>query len=129
LNIPVIAGPVQMSGWMTAGGEIMSVAVAEHTGRAADDADALPDAGDHARFEVCEGGVLVVSPAPEVGHQGASCWLHRALAKAVTAAGADAEVLEAVDVAIAASRHRPIVTAGSPQSDRARRPLLAPCIT
>ena len=102
--MPVIAGPVQMSGWMTAGGEIMCAAVAEHTGPwAADDADALPDAGDHARFEVCEGGVLVVSPAPGVGHQGASCWLHRAFAKAAAAAGADAEVLEAVDVAIAAS--------------------------
>ncbi|HEY5356696.1 MAG TPA: Uma2 family endonuclease, partial [Streptosporangiaceae bacterium] len=66
----------------------------------ADDVEALPDAGDHARFEVYEGGVLVVSPAPGVGHQRASYRLHRALAQAAIAAGADAEVLEAVNVAL-----------------------------
>jgi Uma2 family endonuclease len=86
-----------MSDWMTAGGESMSIALAEHTGPwTADDVEALPDAGDHARFEVYEGGVLVVSPAPGVGHQRASYWLHRALAQA----GADAEVLEAVNVTL-----------------------------
>jgi Uma2 family endonuclease len=47
------------------GSEIMSVALVDHTGPwTADDVEALPDAGDHARFEVYEGGVLVVSPAP-----------------------------------------------------------------
>jgi hypothetical protein len=47
-----------------------------------------------ARFEVYEGGVLVVSPAPGVGHQRASYRLHRALAQAALTAGADAEVPE-----------------------------------
>ena len=49
----------------------MSVALVDHTGPwTADDVEALPDAGDHARFEVYEGGVLVVSPAPGVAHSG-----------------------------------------------------------
>lgn len=80
---------------------MMSVALAEHTGPwTPDDVEALPEAGDHARFEVYEGGVLVVSPAPGVGHQRASYWLHRALAEAALAAGADVEVLKAVNVAL-----------------------------
>jgi hypothetical protein len=79
----------------------MSVALAEHTGPwTADDVEALPDAGDHARFEVYEGGVLVVSPAPGVGHPRASYWLHRALSQAIVTAGADVEVLEGVNVAL-----------------------------
>jgi Uma2 family endonuclease len=79
----------------------MSVALVEHTGPwTPDDVEALPDAGDHARFEVYEGGVLVVSPAPGVAHQRASYWLHRGLAEAAAAAGADAEVLEAVNIAL-----------------------------
>jgi Uma2 family endonuclease len=79
----------------------MSVALVEHTGPwTADDVEALPDLGDHARFEVYEGGVLVVSPAPGVAHQRASYWLHRALVQAAAAAGADVEVLEAVNVAL-----------------------------
>ena len=79
----------------------MSVALAEHTGPwTPDDVEALPDAGDHARYEVYEGGVLVVSPAPGVAHQRASYWLHQALARAAAAAGADVEVLEAVNVAM-----------------------------
>jgi hypothetical protein len=42
----------------------VSVALVEHTGPwTPDDVEALPDLGDHARFEVHEGGVLVVSPA------------------------------------------------------------------
>jgi Uma2 family endonuclease len=79
----------------------MSVALVEHTGPwTADDVAALPDAGDHARFEVYEGGVLVVSPVPGVGHRRASYRLHRALAEAAVAADADVEVLEAVDLAL-----------------------------
>ena len=79
----------------------MSVALVEHTGPwTPDDVEALPDAGDHARYEVYEGGVLVVSPAPGVAHQRASYWLHQALAQAANAAGADVEVLEAVNVAM-----------------------------
>jgi Uma2 family endonuclease len=77
----------------------VSVALVEHTGPwTADDVEALPDTGDHARFEVYEGGVLVVSPAPGVGHQRASYWLHRALSQAAIAAGADVDVLEAVNL-------------------------------
>jgi Uma2 family endonuclease len=77
----------------------VSVALVEHTGPwTADDVEALPDAGDHARFEVYEGGVLVVSPAPGVGHQRASYWLHHALSQGAIAAGADVDVLEAVNV-------------------------------
>jgi Uma2 family endonuclease len=90
-----------MSDW--SGREVtwVSVALVEHTGPwTPDDVEALPDAGDHARFEVYEGGVLVVSPAPGVGHQRASYWLHRTLAQAAVSAGADAEVLEAVNVAL-----------------------------
>jgi Uma2 family endonuclease len=83
------------------GGRCVSAALVEHTGPwTPDDVEALPDAGDHARFEVYEGGVLVVSPAPGVGHQRASYRLHRALAGAAAAAGADVEVLEAVNVAL-----------------------------
>jgi hypothetical protein len=49
----------------------MSTALVEHTGPwTPDDVEALPDAGDHARFEVYEGGVLVVSPAPGAGISG-----------------------------------------------------------
>jgi Uma2 family endonuclease len=77
----------------------VSVALVEHTGPwTPDDVEALPDLGDHARFEVYEGGVLVVSPAPGVAHQRASYWLHRYLARAASAAGADVDVLEAVNV-------------------------------
>jgi Uma2 family endonuclease len=83
----------------------MSVALAEHTGPwTPDDVEALPDSGDHARFEVFEGGVLVVSPAPGVAHQRASYWLHRALAQAAISAGAEVEVLEAVNVAMPGSK-------------------------
>jgi Uma2 family endonuclease len=79
----------------------VSVALAEHTGPwTPDDVEALPDSGDHARYEVVEGGVLVVSPAPGVAHQRASYWLHQALAQAAAQASADAEVLEAVNVAL-----------------------------
>ena len=82
-------------------GSAISTALVEHTGPwTADDVEALPDAGDHARFEVYEGGVLVVSPAPGVGHQRASYRLHRVLAEAAVAAGASVEVLEAVNVAL-----------------------------
>lgn len=79
----------------------MSAVLVEHTGPwTPDDVEALPDSGDHTRFEVFEGGVLVVSPAPGVAHQRASYWLHQALAQAAVATDADVEVLEAVNVAI-----------------------------
>jgi Uma2 family endonuclease len=79
----------------------VSVALVEHTGPwTPDDVEALPDLGDHARFEVYEGGVLVVSPAPGVTHQRASYWLHHYLARAAATAGADVDVLEAVNVTL-----------------------------
>ncbi len=82
----------------------MSVALFGHTGPwTPDDVEALPDAGDHARYEVYEGGVLVVSPAPGVAHQRASYWLHQALVQAAATA-ADVEVLEAVSVALPGSK-------------------------
>ena len=103
----------------------MSVALTEHTGPwTADDVEALPDAGDHARFEVYEGGVLVVRPAPGVGHQRASYRLHQALAEAAIAAGADAEVLEAVNVALPGGKllvPDVVVVAGGAVSETAAR--------
>jgi Uma2 family endonuclease len=79
----------------------VSVALAEHIGPwTPDDVEALPGSGDHARFEVFAGGVLVVSPAPGVAHQRASYWLHHALAQAAATAGTGTEVLEAVNVAL-----------------------------
>ena len=79
----------------------MTTELIQHTGPwTPDDVEALPDAGNHTRFEVYDGGVLVVSPAPGVAHQRASYWLHQALAQAAAAAEAEAEVLEAVNVAL-----------------------------
>src|ERR1039457_6707136 len=111
----------------------MSVALVEHTGPwTADDVEALPDLGDHARFEVYEGGVLVVSPAPGVAHQRASYWLHRALAEAAVAAGADVEVVEA-EAAGAATTRIPcdavlavveVVSPSTVSMDRAIKPVM-----
>jgi Uma2 family endonuclease len=79
----------------------VSVALVDHTGPwTADDVLALPDGGDHARFEIYDGGILVVSPAPGIAHRRASYWLHRVLAEAAVAAGVDVEVLEAVNVSL-----------------------------
>jgi Putative restriction endonuclease len=101
LVVAVQGGGMQMRDWILAGVRRLSAALVEHTGPwTADDVEVLPDSGDHARFEVYEGGVLVVSPAPGVDHQRASFWLHSVLARAAIAAGADVEVLEAVNVAL-----------------------------
>ena len=106
----------------------MSAVLALHTGPwTADDVEALPDAGDHARFEVYEGGVLVVRPAPGVGHQRASYRLHRALSQAAVTAGADVEVLEAVNVALPGGKllvPDVVVVAGGAVSESATR---VPC--
>lgn len=56
-----------MSDWT--GREVMcvSVALVEHTGPWTPvDVEALPDAGDHARFEVYEGGVLMTERARDL---------------------------------------------------------------
>jgi hypothetical protein len=101
----------------------MSVALAEHSGPwTADDAGALPDAGDHARFEVYDGGVLVVSPALGAGHQRASDRLHRALVQAATAAGADAEVPGAVNVALPGGKLLVPTSWSWPPGQSVRRP-------
>jgi len=55
--MPVPPGLGRRQTGMTAGGEIMSVELADHTGPwTADNVEALPDAGDHARFGVYDGG-------------------------------------------------------------------------
>jgi Uma2 family endonuclease len=105
----------------------VSVALVDHVGPwTADDVEALPDSGDHARYEVYEGGVLVVSPAPGVGHQRASYWLHRALAQAAVVAGADVEVLEAVNLGLPGGKllvpDVVVVAAGSVDEDTTRIP-------
>jgi hypothetical protein len=65
------------------------------TGLAAADLNGDPLTGARAPGS---GGVLVVSPPPGVAHQRASYWLHRTVAQAAATAGADVEVLEAVNV-------------------------------
>src|SRR5260370_14064799 len=107
-----------MTHWMTLQEvRCVGVALVDHTGPwTADDVEALPDLGDHARFEVYEGGVLVVSPAPGVTHQRASYWLHHHLARAAAVAGAHAHLLQAASV-ILPGRPRapgPSPTGGAP---------------
>jgi len=68
------------------------------------DVEALPDVGDHARYEMLSPGVLTVSPAPGTAHQRASRLLANLLDEAARRAGADVEVLEAVNVEIAGER-------------------------
>jgi len=83
----------------------VSVAFAEHVGPwSVADVEALADAGDHARYELLTPGVLTVSPAPGVPHQRASRRLANLLENAVAAAGAAAEVLEAVNVEVPGGR-------------------------
>ena len=72
-EMPCSAGPAQMSGWMTAGGGIVSVALAEHTGPwTVDHAGALPDAGDHAALRSTNVGFLWRSRRRQV--MPASAW-------------------------------------------------------
>jgi len=68
------------------------------------DVEALPDAGDHARYELLSPGVLTVSPAPGTAHQRASRLLANLLDDAANRSGADVEVLEAVNVEIPGGR-------------------------
>jgi Uma2 family endonuclease len=68
------------------------------------DVEALPETGNHARYEILSPGVLTVSPAPETPHQRASSQLWLALSNAAIRAGADVEVLEAVNVEIPGER-------------------------
>lgn len=74
----------------------------EHVGPwTIEDVEALPDNGDHARYELLTAGVLTVSPAPGTPHQRAS----RNLANLLdTAVPPDCEVLEAVNVEIPGGR-------------------------
>ncbi|HWE88502.1 MAG TPA: Uma2 family endonuclease [Pseudonocardiaceae bacterium] len=65
-----------------------------------EDIEALPDCGNHTRYELLTPGVLTVSPAPGTLHQRASRRLACLLDPAVSAAGIDAEVLEAVNVVL-----------------------------
>ncbi len=68
------------------------------------DVEALPDAGDHARYELLSPGVLTVSPAPGTAHQRASRLLANLLEDAAHHSGADVEVLEAINVEIPGER-------------------------
>jgi Uma2 family endonuclease len=100
-ELPCPGETLRVSDWEGREVTYVSIALAGHTGPwTPDDVEALPDSGDHARFEVFEGGVLIVSPAPGVAHQPASYWLHHILAQAAASAGIGIEVLEAVNVAM-----------------------------
>ena len=68
------------------------------------DVEALLDVGDHARYELLSPGVLTVSPAPGTVHQRASRLLANLLEEAAHRAGADVEVLAAVNVEIPGER-------------------------
>jgi Uma2 family endonuclease len=83
----------------------VSIAFAEHVGPwTIADVEALPDAGDHSRYELLTPGVLTVSPAPGTVHQRVSRRLANLLDAAATAACADVEILEAVNVEIPGGR-------------------------
>ena len=80
----------------------MGFALAEHSGPwTIEDVEALPDYGDHARYELLTAGVLTVSPAPGTAHQRASFNLANALIKTVPS---HLEVLEAINVEIPGGR-------------------------
>ncbi len=68
------------------------------------DVEALPDTGNHARYEILSPGVLTVTPAPGFGHQRTSSQLWSVLRDAAIHAGADVDVLEAVNVEIPGER-------------------------
>lgn len=83
----------------------MSTALTEHTGPwSIADVEALPDRGDHTRYELLAPGVLTVSAAPEPVHQRASRRLANLLETAADDAGENVEILEAVNVIIPGGR-------------------------
>jgi Uma2 family endonuclease len=83
----------------------VSTALTEHTGPwSIADVEAIPDRGDHTRYELLTPGVLTVSPAPEPVHQRASYRLANLMRAAVDAAGMNVEILEAVNVVIPGGR-------------------------
>lgn len=83
----------------------MSVAIDNHVGPwTIEDIEKLPDTGAHSRYELLTPGVLTVSPAPGTEHQRASRRLANLVESAAEAAGADIEILEAVNVEIAGGR-------------------------
>jgi Uma2 family endonuclease len=86
-------------------GAAVSTALTEHTGPwTIADVEALPDRGDHTRYELLATGVLTVSAAPEPVHQRASRRLANLLESAATAAVPNVEILEAVNVIIPGGR-------------------------
>jgi Uma2 family endonuclease len=68
------------------------------------DVEALPETGNHARYEILSPGVLTVTPAPGSFHQRASRYLANILEVAAIHAGVDVDVLEAVSVEIPGER-------------------------
>jgi len=82
----------------------VGIALAEHHHSGPwtiEDVEALPDNGDHARYELLTEGVLTASPAPGTTHQRASLRLATALVDAVPP---HLEVLEAVNVEVPGGR-------------------------
>jgi len=83
----------------------VSVALSEHVGPwTIADVEALPDNGDHSRYEILTPGVLTVSPAPGFLHQRASRRLANLLDAGAVAAGVDVEILESINVEIPGGR-------------------------
>lgn len=79
--------------------------VVDHVGPwTIEDVEALPDRGNHARYELLTPGVLTVSPAPGTPHQRASRRLANLVETAASAADADVEVGEAVNVMLPGGR-------------------------
>jgi Uma2 family endonuclease len=86
-------------------GQAVSTALTEHTGPwTIADVEALPDRGDHTRYELLAPGVLTVSAAPEPVHQRASRRLANLLESAAAVAAVNVEILEAVNVVIPGGR-------------------------
>lgn len=84
---------------------VAAVGLAGHSGPwTIADVEALPETGNHSRYEILSLGVLTVSPSPGTEHQRASRKFANLLEAAALAAGLDVEILEAVNVEIPAGR-------------------------
>jgi Uma2 family endonuclease len=69
-----------------------------------DDVEALPDNGDHSRYELLNPGVLTVSPASGTVHQRVCRKLANLLDTAAIVAGAEVEILEGVGIEMPSGR-------------------------
>jgi Uma2 family endonuclease len=83
----------------------VGVALVEHFGPwTIEDVEALPDTGNHARYELLSPGVLTVSPAPGWRHQRVSWKLAHLLREGASTAGIAVEVAENVNVELPGGR-------------------------